>query len=215
MKNLLIKELRLTLHPTAIIFIALSLMLIIPNYPYYVIFFYTGLGVFFTCLNGRENNDVFFTMLLPVNKKDIVTARFLLIVILEILQAITAVPFAILRQGFTLPGNQVGMDANIAFFGLSFAMLGIFNFIFFTGYYKDVTKVGKPFVKGSAAVFVYMSIMETLVHIVPFMRDKLDTPDTQFVKEKLIILAAGLIVFSVLTLCAYKKSVKSFLKQDI
>lgn len=215
MMKLFLKEIRLTMHPTAIIFIALSLMLIIPNYPYYLIFFYTGLAAFFTCLNGRENNDVFYTMLLPVKKRDIVTARFLLITILELLQAIIAVPFAVLRQSFNLPGNQVGMDANIAFFGLSFIMMGIFNFIFFTSYYKDVSKVGKSFILGSAAVFIYMAIMETLTHIIPFMRDKLDTPDTQYVKEKLTVLIIGIAIYAVLTFSAYVKSVKSFEKLDI
>lgn len=47
MKKLLRKEVLLSMHPTAIIFLALSMMLIIPNYPYYVIFFYTGLAIFF------------------------------------------------------------------------------------------------------------------------------------------------------------------------
>ena len=215
MKNLLLKEIRLTMHPTAIIFIALSLMLIIPNYPYYVIFFYTGLAIFFTCLNGRENNDVFFTMLLPVNKKDIVTARFLLIITLELLQAVVAIPFSLLRQSCSMAGNAVGMDANISFFGLSFIMLGLFNFVFFTNYYKDVNRVGKSFVFGSIVDFVFMAVAETLTHIVPFMRDKLDTPDTIFVKEKLIVLLTGMVIYSALTFFAYKKSVKSFLNYDI
>ena len=43
MKNLLMKELRLALHPAAVMFLALSAMLLIPNYPMYVILFYTSL----------------------------------------------------------------------------------------------------------------------------------------------------------------------------
>lgn len=66
MKELLNKELKLVLHPTNILFIPLAFMLFIPNYPYLVIMFYTCLGVFFMCQFGRENNDVFFTMMLPV-----------------------------------------------------------------------------------------------------------------------------------------------------
>jgi hypothetical protein len=46
MKNLLRKEIFLSLHPTAPIFLILSMMLMIPNYPYYVVFFYTGMAVF-------------------------------------------------------------------------------------------------------------------------------------------------------------------------
>ena len=76
MGKLMKKELKLAMHPTAPMFLALSAMLLIPNYPYYVIFFYTSLAVFFICLTGRENHDIFFTMLLPVSKKDVVKADF-------------------------------------------------------------------------------------------------------------------------------------------
>ena len=59
MKNLLYKELRLALHPTAILFLFLSAMLLIPGYPYYVVFFYTCLGIFCICRNGRESRDIY------------------------------------------------------------------------------------------------------------------------------------------------------------
>ena len=216
MKNLLLKEIRLAMHPTSIIFIGLAAMMIIPNYPYYVTFFYTGLAIFFTCLNGRENNDVFYTLNLPVRKKDIVTARFLYTTLLELVQIAVAIPFAIIRQSFThVEPNQVGMEANIAFFGLSFIMLGIFNLLFYNIYYKDVTKVGKAFVIPSIVVFVYMGIMEALTHIIPFFKDKLDTYDTQYVPEKLVVLMIGIVCYVVLTLIAYKNSVKHFEKYDL
>lgn len=54
MKTLLQKELRLALHPTAPLFLCLSAMLLIPNYPYCVVFFYTSLAVFFICLTGGK-----------------------------------------------------------------------------------------------------------------------------------------------------------------
>ena len=47
MKALIKKEFKLALHPTVPLFWLLSAMLIIPNYPYYVAFFYTTLGLFF------------------------------------------------------------------------------------------------------------------------------------------------------------------------
>ena len=59
MKNLLLKEWRLALHPAALLFLCLSSMLLIPSYPYFVIFFYTCLGLFFICLSGRENKDIY------------------------------------------------------------------------------------------------------------------------------------------------------------
>lgn len=215
MMNLIKKEFRLAMHPTSLIFLLLSAMLMIPNYPYYIIFFYTGLAVFFTCLTGRENNDVFYTMTLPVAKKDIVKARFSFVIILEVLQVIIAIPFAFLRQNIGMPGNLVGMDANISLFGLSFIMMGLFNIIFFGIYYKNVKKVGKAFIVSSIITFLYMGVAEACDHVIPFFMNVLDTSDNQFLVEKLIVLSIGIAIFTMLTLIAYFKAVKNFNKQDV
>lgn len=145
MKNLLYNELRLAFHPTVALFWLLSAMLLIPSYPYYVILFYSMLGIFFVCLTGRENHDLYFTMSLPIRKRDLVRARFGFVVMIELIQLLIAVPFAILRQRLPLPGNEVGMDANIAFFGISLLLFGLYNWIFLTAYYAAPDKVGKTF----------------------------------------------------------------------
>lgn len=215
MRKLIYKEIKLAMHPTAPIFLLLSAMLLIPNYPYGVIFFYTGLAVFFTCLSGRENQDVFFTMLLPVRKRDVVKARFALVIGLELLQMAVAVPFALLRQQMNIPGNAVGMDANLALFGLAFGMLGLFHLVFFGIYYRDVCKVGKAFVCSSVVIFLYIAATETLVHVLPFLRDRMDTPDPMYLKEKLCFLAAGAALYLAMTLAAYRRAVKNFESQDV
>ena len=203
------------MHPTAPIFLMLSAMLLIPNYPYYVIFFYTGLAIFFTCLNGRENHDVAYTVQLPVAKRDVVKARFAFVLVLEGVQTAAAVPFAVLRQSFPMPGNEVGMDANIALFAFSFVLLGLFNLVFFSIYYRNVRKVGKAFVVSSITVFVYVGILEVCTHLIPFLRDQLDTPDPQYLTEKLILLAVGILLFAVLTWAAYQNAVRRFEAQDL
>lgn len=215
MNLLLKKELRLAMHPASVGFLFLSALLMVPNYPYYVTFFYTSLGVFFICLSGRENRDVEYSLLLPISKTDVVKARFFCVLLLEGVQMLLAVPFALLRQGLPVPPNEVGMEANIAFFGLSLLMLGIFNLIFFALYYRDVRKVGKSFLISSAATFIYMSVMETLTHVIPLFSRRLDTFDPQFLTEKLVVLAIGFVLFLLLTFVAYRLSVKNFEKQDV
>ena len=215
MKQLLYKEWRLAMHPTALLFLGLSLMLLIPNYPYYVTFFYTTLGIFFICVNGRENRDITYMMLLPIRKRDLVTARFLLILLLEGAQVLLAIPVAMLRNNLISAGNAVGMDANVAFFGLALVMLGLFNNVFLTGYYRDVNQVGKPFVISSTVIFLYMAVVETLTHVIPFFRDRLDTKDPLFLPEKLLVLAVGLLLFALLNLLAWRRSVRSFETQDL
>lgn len=215
MKKLLLKEFKLSMHPTVPLFILLSAMVFIPNYPYYVIFFYTTLAFFFVCLTGRENKDVAYTMLLPVKKSDVVKARFVFLIIVEMLQIIVAVPFAFIRQNVGLEPNAVGMEANIALFGFAFLIYGIFHLAFFGIYYKDVKKVGKAFIASSIALFLFICIAETLVHIIPFLRDKIDTYDNVYIPEKLIVLAAGIVIYIICTVVAYKKAINNFEKQDI
>ena len=215
MGKLIRKELRLAMHPAAVMFLLLSAMLMIPNYPYYVICFYTSLGIFFICLSGRENHDIFYSMTLPVSRRDIVSSRILTSVMLEMIQLILAIPFAFLRQKLIPEGNLVGMDANIAFFGGALMVYGLFNIVFFTEYYRTPEKVGVVFVKATVAEWILMIIMETLTHILPFARDILDTPDSVHIPEKLGFLAAGVIVYLLLTLLALRISTKRFEKVDL
>ena len=215
MKHLLYKELTLSLHPTAPLFLLLSAMLIIPNYPYYVVFFYTGLAVFFTCLNGRESHDVAYSVRLPVAKRDIVRARFAFVVLLEAAQLLCAVPFALLRQSMPVPRNQVGMGANLTLFGLSLVLLGLFNLIFFTIYYRDVNQVGKAFGWATVGVSLYMVVAETADHAVPYIRNTLDTNEPLFLAPKLAVLAGGLLIYALCTAVAYRRSVRSFEALDL
>ncbi len=213
---MLYKEFRLALHPTSIMFMFLAAMILIPNYPYYVTFFYMTLGIFFICLNGRENHDIFYTMTLPVKKSNVVTARFFLVIILELAQIVLAIPFAFIRNSFTdVPPNQAGMDPNAAMFGLALVLLGIFNLIFFTKYYKNTDKVGKPFAVASTFYFVLMLIFEACTFAIPFVHEHIDNTNLSDLPYRLVILGTGIIVYAVLTLISYKKSVKSFCALDL
>ncbi len=215
MKNLLLKELRLATHPSNFMHLSLSAMLLIPDYPYYVIFFYTTMGLFFLCLSGRENHDIEYSLMLPVRKREIVKARISFAVLIEFVQLLVSIPFAVIRNGITSAPNAAGMDANVALFGLSLLLFGLFNVIFFPRYYKNPAKVGKPFVIGSIAVFLYIVAAEGCTYVVPFFRDVLDTPDPLHMPAKLAVLAAGLAVFAALTALAYRVSAKRFEALDL
>ena len=125
------------------------------------------------------------------------------------------VPFAILRQRLIPDPNPVGMDANIALFGLAMMLLGLFNLVFFRVYYRDVRKVGMAFLGSSGAVFVFICLVETGAHVLPFMRDMLDTPDPMYLPQKLLTLLAGLMIWALLTLAACRRAERDFEKQDL
>ena len=78
------------------VFCLFGFMVIIPNYPYTVIFFYVMLGLFFTFLNMREQKDLYYTALLPVPKRDTVKAGCLFTALIELLSLAVLVPCALL-----------------------------------------------------------------------------------------------------------------------
>lgn len=215
MSKMLKKEFVLAMHPTVPIMMLLSAMVMIPNYPYSVIFFYVSLSVFFTCLLGRENNDIIYSLSLPVAKKTIVKSRMVFTVILQLLQLLIMIPLCILRQNVMLEGNQAGLDANIALFGWGLIMYGIFNTIFFGKYYKDVNKVGVSFVVASIVMFLFVAVEVASTFAIPFVRDCLDTRDPDFMTEKFIFLGIGALVYLLMTVFTYRRSVRNFEVQDI
>ena len=75
MKALMKKEWRLAMMPVPLLFLALSALVLVPNYPYYVTFFYTTLGIFLFFQAARENRDIAYMLLLPVKKQQMVYAR--------------------------------------------------------------------------------------------------------------------------------------------
>lgn len=214
MKDLLYKELRLSLHPTQVIFLLFAAMLFIPSYPYYTVFFYSGLSIFFTCLTGRENHDIYYTCLLPVKRSDAVKSRICFAVIFQLLEIILCIPVILIKKSLPMPQNPVGMEANAAFLGLSLVLLGIFNITFFPQFYKNILKVGIPFVISGAAIFGYILIVEAMCHVVPFFKD-IDSVSSEHLSARLAVFGAGAAIYVLLTLAAYKLSVKNFTHQDM
>lgn len=215
MGKLIKKEFGLAMHPTVAIMIVLSFIVVIPNYPYAITFFYMTLAIYFTCLNGRENNDIVYTLMLPIAKRDVVKARFLMCIILEMIQLAVLIPLSIVSATINPDGNAAGMDANPALFGLGLVMYGVFNLIFFTMYYKKVTKPGVPFFVAAILMFVIMFAEIVISITVPVYANVIDTPGMSNLSYKLIYLVVGIMIYVIFTMVAYKISVKRFLKQDL
>ena len=213
--KLLKKEFRLCLHPTAPLFLALSSMILIPNYPYAVSFFYITLGVFFICLTGRENHDAGYTAALPVSRKQIVEGRILLVLCLELCDLLAAGLMIWLKSLIGYAPNQAGMDANIALLGEGFIVFGLFNLIFFPRWYKDINKVGVPFLLASVAVFVYIMIAIVSTYAVPFVRDCLDTQDPAHIAEKLLFVGVAALLFACSAWLTVQLSVRRFERVDL
>ena len=213
--KLIKKDFRLCLHPAAIVMLGLSALVLVPNYPYSITFFYMTLGIFFICLGGRENHDIAYTMTLPVSRAQAVAARMGMACVLQITQIVLCCLFIVLKSKIAPGPNGAGMDANAALPGEGFLVFALFNGIFFPAWYKDVTKVGGPFVKGSIAVFLYIVLAVSATYAVPFVRDRLDTPGSEFLGEKLLFTGVCAALYALATFLSYRLSVKRFSALDL
>lgn len=213
MNNLVYKEWKLAIHPTGYIFLLMGAMLLIPHYPYFVAFFYQTLGIFFMFMSGNTNNDVFFTTLLPVRKRDVVRARLSTVIGLELLQIIVAVPFALLRGKITPAQNLAGMDANLALFGLVFLMFGVFNVVFLPMFYRSAYKTGTPFMLATAAMSTVVIATELVIQFTPSLKQALDT--SAYTSMQMIVLIVGMLIFALLNGVAYRLSANAFERLDL
>ena len=215
MKNLLYKEFKLSVQPLNYLFLATAAMLLIPSYPYEVAFFYQTMGIFFIFMLGNTNNDLFFTALLPVRKRDTVRARFITVIILELLQMVASIPFALLKSRLNIAPNMAGVEANLALFGVAFVMYGVFNLIFLPMFYKTGYKAGMPFLVSGLVMGLVVVVTEVAINLVPGWKIALDSIEPAYLPQRLLALAGGLMIFVVLTLLAYKLSVRRFERLDL
>lgn len=165
MKALLYKQFRLVCHPMTLIFCLFGIMVLIPNYPYTVIFFYVMLGLFFTFLNIREQKDIYYSALLPVPKRDTVKAGCAFVVIIEVLSLVVLIPCSLLAVHLQ-PGkdNLVGLDPNLALLAAGFLLYAVFNAVFLSSFYANGYKVGVAFVKAVIPTTLAMIVLEALPH---------------------------------------------------
>ena len=213
MFNLLYKEFRLSAHPTLYIFMLMGILVILPSYPYSTVFIYGCLAPFITLYCARENNDAFFTAMLPIGKREVVKAKYMLFIIAELGQLIISLPFAYLRTVLTPAGNSVGIDANVAYYGFGLIIFTVFNFVFFTEFYKTAYKVGKAFLMGMVLAVLGMIAMEALPHIEA--TKWLDSMEPAMLVRQLPILLIGIVIYILGTIAAYSIAAKRFEKVDL
>lgn len=216
-KNLLYQEWKLVALPVVYVFMSFCLMLLIPGYPYTINFFYTCLALFMSIQTARENRDVLYMVMLPIAKKDIVKARYLFVLTVELSQILLCVPVAIIRGTLLTYENLAGIEPNIAFFALSFLLFAAFNAVFLGGYFRDVQKVGVAFIKAAAAAFLVILMGEASVHVSRAVQGSCfwDSMRASDQLRQLPLLAASLLVFAGVTALRYRADVRNFIAQDL
>ena len=217
MNNLLSKEIRLAASPLAWLFLVFGLMALIPRYPILVCAFFICFGVFQSFQSGRENNDILYTVLLPVRKTDAVKAKYAFTVLIQMLgfgiaAVATGVRMVLLGEATPYVTNPM-MNANQAFLAYMLLIFALFNVVFMGGFFKTAYKFGKPFVMFIIVSFLVVGIGEVLHHIPGLTFLNAPAPLTDPVMWG--ILGAAAAVYAVATLVSCKVAMKRFALVDM
>ena len=213
MMTLLYKEMRLVAHPTSIVFAFLGCLVLVPSYPYSVIFMFGCLAPYITFLNSRETNDAWYTAVLPVTKRESVLGKYLLIVCFQIFQLLFSIPFVLLRNALNIANNPVGLDATVAWYGFGLILYAVFDLIFLTSFYKSGYKVGKSFILAAIPMVLLMVAIEATAYIPAF--SWMDSYQPEDLIIQLPILVIGFICYGVIITLAYRIAAKRFEKVDL
>lgn len=211
--KLLYKELALAAHPTSIIFIFLGCLVLVPAYPYTVIFMFGCLAPYLTFQYARETNDLWYTALLPVTRKESIRGKCLLILFIRLFQLLIAVPSVLLRKILQVENNPVGMDATLAWFGFGLMIYGIFDLVFFPAYYRNGYKSGRAFVMAAIPMLLMMVAVEGAVRIPQFAW--LDSYALPGLMRQVPVFLIGILCYGYFITLAYRISVKRFEHVDL
>ena len=216
MKKLFYKEMKLSANPLSYWFITFSAMAMLPRYPILVGAFFICLGIFHTYQQIREYDDITYTVMLPVKKQDVVTAKYLFVLFIEctafiLCTLLTIIRMKVLGNAEPYVTNQL-MNANAAYLGYVLIVFAAFNGIFLAGFFRTAYQIGKPFILFCVAGFIIIIIGETLHHI-PHL-ESLNDPSSVNAPQ-VAILVIGIAVFMLCTWVSYQKAVKDFEAIDL
>ena len=205
MKNLLMKEFKLATPVITYLFIGFSLMTFVPGYPILCGAFFVCMGIFQSYQINRESNDILYSVLLPVSKKDVVKSKYLAVAVLQMAAFILCTIFTFVRMSVfpnsVVYENNVLMAANFIYLAFVLLIFACFNAIFIGGFFKTAYGIGKPFVLFIVANFSIIAVAEAL-HYIPGL-EWMNVLDFGFMTKQVIslVIAAGVYVASTVISC--------------
>ncbi len=217
MNALIKKETRLSALLLTYLFIGFGAMTLIPGYPILCGTFFITLGIFQSFQSAREANDIVFSALLPVAKRDVVKGKFLFAALIELCGIALMTVLTLVRMTFLADSpiyrQNALMNANPFYLGMALLIFGLFNLIFVGGFFKTAYKLGKPFVTYIAAAFVTIGIAEALHHV-PGL-EAVNAFGFDHIILQLLLLLGGALTFALLTFLSYHKACRDFERIDL
>jgi len=217
MSMLLKKEIRLSTLPLTWLFIGFAFMTMLPGYPILCGVFFITLGIYQSFQSARESNDIVYSALLPVAKRDVVRGKYCLVVLVELLSFALMAVLTLLRmtlfQNAAVYRQNTLMNANPFYLGMVFFLFGLFNVIFVGGFWKTAYKIGKPFAIHAVVTFLAIGAAETLHHI-PGL-EALNAFGFDHIALQLSLLMCGALLYAGMTHYSCRKACANFEKLDL
>ena len=217
MNAMLKKETRLSALVLTYLFIAFGAMALLPGYPILCGVFFITLGIYQSFLSAREANDIIFSALLPVAKRDVVKGKYQFAMLIELcgfglMAIVTALRMTVLADAAVYRQNAL-MNANPFFLGTALLLFGLFNVIFLGGYFKTGWQLGKPFILYIIAAFLIIGAAETLHHIPGLAA--LNAFGFDHIALQAGLLLGGAALYLLMTGLSYRKSCANFERIDL
>ena len=217
MNAMLKKEMRLSASILSYLFIVFAFMTLLPGYPVLCGVFFITLGIFQSFQSAREANDIVFSALLPIAKRDVVKGKYLFSVLIEltgflIMAALTLVRMTLLSDSPVYRQNAL-MNANPFFLTMALVIFGMFNLIFVGGFFKTAYKFAKPFVTYIIVCFLLIGAAEALHHV-PGL-GALNAFGFERIGLQLSLLLGGALLYTLLTFFSFKSACAHFEKIDL
>ncbi|WMT40938.1 ABC-2 transporter permease [Paenibacillus sp. D2_2] len=217
MYNLVMKDLKLGVNPMFLLFpFLMGALMLVPGWLYFLVPLYFCWITIPNTFNGfRSQNDLMFTTMMPVTKKDIVKARVAVIVILELLHLVTAMIYGMITLRLYPNLTYYFFAPHLGFWGLCFVMFAIFNIFFIPMYYKTAYKFGKAGIASITGAMLFAGVTQWIGIQSPFVYNIFNGSGANNTGLQLSILIVGIVVFIAFTLIAYRIAVRRFLKVEI
>ncbi|WP_442603285.1 ABC-2 transporter permease [Paenibacillus sp. KN14-4R] len=217
MYNLLIKDLKLGVNPLFFVFpFLMGALMLIPGWLYMIVvmyFFWVSAPNLFAQFRGA--NDLLFTSMMPVTKKDIVKARVSVFVILELMHIVIAMIYGLFTIHLYPNVTYHFFAPYMGFWGLCFVMFAIYNIILIPMFYKTAYKYGAAQLVSIAAAMLFAGVAQWVGIENSYVSDIFNGSGADNTTLQISILIAGIVIFAAFTMIAYRIGVKRFLKVEI
>lgn len=217
MYNLVIKDFKLGINPWFFVLpLFMGALMLIPGWIYFIVPLYFCMITVPNIFGGfKSQNDLLYCSMMPVTKKDIVKARIIVIVIMELVHLLVAMIFSIFTLRLYPKMTYFFFEPHLGFWGLCFIMMAIFNIILLSMYYKTAYKYGAAITVSIVVAMLFAGIVQWVGIQNSWVNSIFYGSGANNTLLQFTIFILGIIIFITFNFIAYRIAVKRFLQVEI